>query len=324
MNLPTFDDVLDAAKQIDGYAVKTPFLKAEDLSEKLDAEIYIKPECLQRVGAFKFRGAFNRLSRLNDDEKKRGVVAYSSGNHAQGVAASAKILGISSVIVMPEDSPKMKLQNTKNYGAEVITYDRENESREKIADKISEERGSVVVPSFEDFYIISGQGTAGLEAVKQAEEAGVKLDLFMTPVGGGGLISGCSLAVKALSPDTEIYGVEPEGFDDVRRSIESGNIEHNPRAGGSICDAILTVHPEPMTHKIMSDNLAGVLTVTDDEALAAMKYAWEKFKLVVEPGASVALAAVLHGKIDVKGKKLCIVLSGGNVDEETFKKALEK
>jgi threonine dehydratase len=152
---------------------------------------------------------------------------------------------------------------------------------------------------------------------------GVKLDLFMTSVGGGGLISGCSLAVKNLSPDTEIYGVEPEGFDDVKRSIESGKIEYNANPSGSICDAILTVHPEPMTHKIMSDKLSGVLTVTDNEALVAMKYAWEKMKLVVEPGASVALAAVLHGKIDVKGKNVCIVLSGGNVDEETFIKALE-
>ncbi|MBT5073931.1 MAG: threonine/serine dehydratase [Kordiimonadaceae bacterium] len=321
--LPEFKDVLSAADQIEGYAAKTPFLKAYDLSEKLSAEIYIKPECLQRVGAFKFRGAFNRLSRLTDAERKRGVVAYSSGNHAQGVAASAQILGMDAVIVMPEDSPKMKLQNTKDYGAEVITYDRENESREEIADQISEERGCIVVPSFEDFYIISGQGTAGLEAVKQAEDMGVKLDIFMTPVGGGGLISGCSLAVKGLSPDTEIYGVEPEEFNDVQRSLESGKIESNARAGGSICDAILTVHPEPMTYKIMSDNLVGVLTVSDAEVLVAMKYAWEKLKLVVEPGACVALAAVLHGKIDVAGKKVCIVLSGGNVDEETFKKALD-
>jgi threonine dehydratase len=323
MNLPTFEDVKSAAKQIDGYAVKTPFLKAQDLSEKLDAEVYIKPECLQRVGAFKFRGAFNRLSRLNEEERERGVVAYSSGNHAQGVAASAQILGMTAVIVMPEDSPKMKLQNTKDYGAEVITYNRETESREEIADKISIERGCIVVPSFEDHYIISGQGTAGMEAVNQAKDMSVKLDIFMTPIGGGGLISGCSIAVKALSPETEVYGVEPEGFDDVKRSIESGKIEHNARPSGSICDAILTVHPEPMTHKIMSDNLSGVLTVTDDEVLVAMKYAWEKLKLVVEPGACVALAAVLHGKIDVKGKKLCIVLSGGNVDEDTFKKALD-
>lgn len=320
--LPTFKNVLSASAQIAGKVVVTPLLKCEDLSEKLDADIYVKAECLQRVGAFKFRGAYNRLSRLSDDEKKRGVVAYSSGNHAQGVAASAQILGIKAVIVMPEDSPKMKLQNTKNYGAEVITYDRATESREEIADKISEERGCIVVPSFEDFYIISGQGTAALEAVNQAKEKGVVFDLFMTPIGGGGLISGCSLAVKALSPNTEIYGVEPDGFNDVQRSIESGNIEHNPKPSGSICDAILTVHPEPMTHEIMSKNLSGVLTVTDEEVLVAMKYAWEKLKLVVEPGACVALAAVLHGKIDVAGKSVCLVLSGGNVDEETFIKAL--
>tara|TARA_R110002096_G_scaffold428927_1_gene641181 strand:- start:9419 stop:10402 length:984 start_codon:yes stop_codon:yes gene_type:complete len=319
---PNYNDVLSAADRIAGKAVVTPLLRCEDLSEMLDADIFVKAECLQRVGAFKFRGAYNRLSRLSDEEKKRGVVAYSSGNHAQGVAASAKILGIKAVIVMPEDSPKMKLQNTKNYGAEVITYDRENESREEIADQISEERGCIVVPSFEDFYIISGQGTVALEAANQAEEQGTNFDLFMTPVGGGGLISGCSLALKALSPKTEIYGVEPVGFNDVQRSLESGKIEHNSTSSGSICDAILTIHPEPMTYEIMSKNLSGVLTVSDDEVLVAMKYAWEKLKLVVEPGACVALAAVLRGKIDVKGKKVCLVLSGGNVDEETFIKAL--
>lgn len=320
--LPNYNNVLSAADRIAGKAVVTPLLRCEDLSEKLSADIYVKAECLQRVGAFKFRGAYNRLSRLSDEEKKRGVVAYSSGNHAQGVAASAQILGIKAIIVMPDDSPKMKLQNTKDYGAEVITYDRENESREEIADQISAERGCIVVPSFEDFYIIAGQGTVALEAVNQAEEQGINFDLFMTPVGGGGLISGCSLAVKALSPKTEIYGVEPVGFNDVQRSLESGKIEHNPKASGSICDAILTVHPEPMTLEIMSKNLSGVLTVSDGEALVAMKYAWERLKLVVEPGACVALAAVLHGKIDVKGKKVCLVLSGGNVDEETFIKAL--
>ncbi len=322
--LPEFKDVVSAAQKISGYAVKTPLLKCHDLSEKLSAEIYIKPECLQRVGAFKFRGAFNRLSRLNPEERKRGVVAYSSGNHAQGVAASAQILQMDAVIVMPEDSPKMKLQNTKDYGAEVITYDRERQSREEIADKIAQERGCIIVPSFEDFYIIAGQGTLALEAVNQAEELGVKFDLFMTPIGGGGLISGCSLALKELSPTTEIYGVEPEGFNDVQRSLKEGKIQSNPKSSGSICDAILTPHPEAMTFAIMSKNLSGVLTVSDDEVLVAMKYAWEKMKLVVEPGACVTLAAILHGKIDVKGKTVCLVLSGGNVDGDTFKKALDK
>ena len=320
--LPELKDVISAAAKISDVAVKTPLLKCEDMSQKLSAEIYVKAECLQRVGAFKFRGAYNRLSRLNDEEKKKGVVAYSSGNHAQGVAASAKLLGIDATIVMPEDSPKMKLQNTRNYGAKVVTYDRDKESREEIADNFSKETGAIVVPSFEDFYIISGQGTVALEAVQQAEEKSVKFDIFMTPIGGGGLISGCSIAIKGVSPKTEIYGVEPDGFNDVQRSLESGKIESNARSSGTICDAILTQHPEKMTFTIMSNNLSGVLTVTDDEVLSAMKYAWEKMKLVVEPGASVALAAVLHGKIDVKGKKVCIVLSGGNVDEENFIKAL--
>lgn len=321
---PKYEDVVSAAEKIEGFAVKTPLLKCEDLSERLNAEIYVKAECLQRVGAFKFRGAYNRVSRLNEEEKKRGVVAYSSGNHAQGVAASAKILGISATIVMPEDSPKMKLENTRNYGAEVITYDRDNESREEIADKISKERGCIVVPSFADFYIIAGQGTAALEAVEQAQENNVSFDLFMTPIGGGGLIAGCSLAVKELSPNTKIYGVEPEGFNDVQKSIESGAIVKNERNTGSICDAILTPVTEKINFDIMKRNLSGVLAVSDDEALQAMKYAWEKLKLVAEPGAAVALAAVLSGKINVTGKSVCLVLSGGNVDEETFIRALER
>ena len=320
--IPAYVDVVSAAEKISALAVKTPFLKCEELSQKLSAEIFVKAECLQRVGAFKFRGAYNRLSRLTEEEKRRGVVAFSSGNHAQGVAASAKLLGIDAVIVMPEDSPKMKLENTRNYGAEVITYDRDKESREELATEIARERGSIVVPSFEDFYIISGQGTVGLEAVQQAKDINIDLDVFMTPIGGGGLISGCCLAVKEISPTTEIYGVEPIEFNDVQRSIESGKIEKNSKMSGSICDAILTPNPGAMTLNIMSNNLAGVLTVSDEEVLHAMKYAWEKLKLVVEPGACVALAAVMHGKINVKNKKVCLVLSGGNVDEKSFIKAL--
>lgn len=322
--IPEFADVQSAAEKLYGYSVKTPLLKCEDLSEKLSAEIYVKPECLQRVGAFKFRGAFNRLCRLSDEEKKKGVVAYSSGNHAQGVAAAAQILGINAVIVMPKDAPKMKMDNTISYGAEVITYDRETESREEIADKISKEKGSVVVPSFEDFYIIAGQGTTALEAVKQAEELGIEFDIFMTPVGGGGLISGCSIAVKELSSNTHIIGVEPDGFNDVQRSLEGGKIVSNKKASGSVCDAILTVHPEEMTFSIMRDNLSDILTVTDDEALNAVKYAWEKLKLVVEPGGAVALAAILAGKLNVTNKKICLVLSGGNVDKEMFVRALNQ
>lgn len=322
LNAPSFDDVKSAAEKISGFAVKTPLLRCDDLSEKLSAEIYVKPECLQKVGAFKFRGAFNRLSRLSDDEKKRGVVAFSSGNHAQGVALSAKLLGIDATIVMPEDSPKMKLENTRGYGAKVITYDRENESREEIADQVSRETGAIVVPSFEDFYIISGQGTVALEVMEQAKEKDIKFDTYLSPIGGGGLISGCSLAVKELSPGTEIYGVEPEDFNDVQRSLESGKIEKNVKNSGSICDAILTPCPGPMTFDIMSRNLSGVLTISDQEALVAVKYAWEKMKLVAEPGASAGLAALLAGKIDVTGKTVCLILSGGNIDEETFAEAL--
>lgn len=321
-HLPKLKDIQDAAERLAGVAVKTPLLESFSLSEELGARVFIKPENLQRVGAFKFRGAYNRLSQLNDAEKQRGVVAFSSGNHAQGVAAAAKILGIKATIVMPSDAPVMKRDNTLSYGAEVIEYDRETESREEIAEKIAAESGAVVVPSFEDFHIICGQGTAGLEAIEQGRTMGVEFDQFFCPIGGGGLISGCATVLMAMSPNTEIHGVEPEDFDDVKRSLAVGELQSNIRQSGSICDALLSLSCGPMTFAIMHEHLNSVLTVNDQEVLYGVKYAWEKLKLVLEPGGAVALAAVLSGKVDVKGKTICLLLSGGNVDAETFARAL--
>jgi len=320
---PTIDDIRNAARRIDGYAVRTPLLESHLLSEQMGARILIKPECLQRVGAFKFRGAFNRLSQLSEEEKKIGVVAFSSGNHAQGVAAAAKILGIKATIVMPSDAPKMKRDNTIAYGAKVVGYDRENEDREQVAAKIVGDSGAVVVPPFEDPDIIAGQGTAALEVVEQAAKSGVKLDQFLCPVGGGGLLSGCSTVFSALSGDTEVFGVEPKDFDDVARSLALGEIQENASQSGSICDALMTPSPGKLTYQIIKENVSDILRVSDEEVLAAIKYAWEKLKLVVEPGGAVALAAVLSGKVDVQGKTVCILLSGGNVDAETYKRALE-
>lgn len=322
LKLPSLQDIQAAAKRLKGVATRTPLLESFPLSEEFDARVFIKPECLQRVGAFKFRGAYNRLCQLTVAEKARGVVAFSSGNHAQGVAAAAKILGIKATIVMPSDAPVMKRDNTLAYGAKVISYDRETESREDIAQAVAEQHGSVVVPAFEDFHVISGQGTAGLEIVAQGREQGVEFDQFYCPIGGGGLISGCATALRGLSPKTEIHGIEPEEFDDVKRSLEAGSPQTNPQQTGSVCDALLTPSPGDLTFAIMQNHVDSVLTVSDEQALRAVKYAWEKLKLVLEPGGAVALAALLAGKMDMRGKTICLLLSGGNVDAATFEKAL--
>ncbi len=320
--LPSLNDIQKAANRLDGVATLTPLLLSYPLSEILDAQVFIKPENLQRVGAFKFRGAYNRLCQLTVEEKIRGIVAFSSGNHAQGVALAAKILGIKAIIVMPSDAPVMKRDNTLSYGAEVIEYDRETESREEIAQAIADKYGATVVPAFEDFDVICGQGTTGLEIIEQGRALGVEFDQFLCPVGGGGLMSGCATAIKSLSPATEVFGVEPEDFDDVKRSIADGEIRSNIRHIGTVCDALLTNSPGPLTFKIMQKYVDSIMTVTDAEALHAVKFAWENLKLVVEPGGAVALAALLANKTDVKGKSVCLVLSGGNVDAVTFEKAI--
>lgn len=322
IKLPTLHDIQKAAGRLDGIAVKTPLLHSASLSEQLEAQVYIKPENLQRIGAFKFRGAYNRLCQLTDEEKACGVVAFSSGNHAQGVALAAKILGLKATIVMPSDAPVMKRDNTAALGAEIVEYDRMTQSREKICQAIAQDRGLVVVTSFEDFDIITGQGTAGLEIVEQGQELGLTFDQFFCPIGGGGLISGCATAIKGLSPHTEIYGIEPENFDDVKRSIATGTRQGNLQQAGSVCDALLSPSPGINTFPIMQKYLKSVLTVSDEEALYAVKYAWEKLKLVVEPGGAVALAALLAGRVDVRGKNICLLLSGGNVDAKIFELAL--
>ncbi|NOZ41638.1 MAG: threonine/serine dehydratase [Alphaproteobacteria bacterium] len=323
LSLPSLADIQAAADRLKAVAVRTPLLESLPLSTQLEARIFIKPESLQRVGAFKFRGAYNRLSQLTAAEKDRGVVAFSSGNHAQGVAAAAEILKIKATIVMPSDAPAIKRDNTLSYGAKVVDYDRQRESREQIAATIARETGATLVSSFEDFDVICGQGTAGLELVEQGRAAGVTFDQFYCPIGGGGLISGCGTAIKALSPATEIHGVEPAGFDDVKRSLHAGKRLTNSRKTGSVCDALLSPSCGRLTFAIMQKYVDSVLTVSDDEVLRAVRYAWENLKLVVEPGGVVALAALLGGKVDVRGKTVCLLLSGGNVDAATFTRALE-
>ena len=318
----TFADIEAAAARLEGHAVRTPLVESPALNERLGGRVLLKVETLQRVGAFKFRGAYNRLVQLSADERQRGVVAFSSGNHAQGVALAAKLLGMPAVIVMPADAPDVKVTATRGYGAEVRFYDRLRDSREAISAQIAAERGAVTVPAFDDPHIIAGQGTAGLEMMRQAEALGAAFDTVVTPVSGGGLLAGVSQVVKRLSPATEIWGVEPAGFDDLARSLAAGEIVTVKPTGRSLCDALESPAPGAITFPILRANLAGVATVTDAEVAEAMRYAFSTLKLVVEPGGCVGLAALLTGKIAAGGRTVGVVLSGGNVDPELYARVI--
>lgn len=322
MNLPTYDDVLDAAGRIEGLAVKTPLLRHDALDAATGAKVFVKAECLQRTGSFKFRGAYNRISRLTADELTRGVVAFSSGNHAQGVAAAAALMKTPAVIVMPSDAPQAKIEGARRLGGEVIVYDRWTESREEIGARISRERGAVLAPPFEDFHIIAGQGTSGLEVALELDALGQSADLLLAPASGGGLIAGIGLAFGALSPATRIYAVEPEGYDDYAKSLEAGHPVSVKPTKPSLLDALMSPAPGEMTFALNKEKLSGALAVSDDEALAAMAFAFRHLKIVVEPGGAAALAAVLAGKLAVKGQTVVVVASGGNVDAGTYARAI--
>ncbi len=322
MSLPSFADVEDAARLLDGVAVRTPLLRSDALDEAAGGRVFVKAECLQRTGSFKIRGAYNRLARLTAEERPRGVVAFSSGNHAQGVAASARLLGLPAVIVMPSDAPRMKMEATRGYGAEVAPYDRFTQSREEIAARIGKERGAVVVPSYDDFHVIAGQGTVGLETAGQLAEAGAKADMLICPASGGGLMAGMALAFAEMSPDTRLYTAEPAGYDDHRLSFEAGERIALEPAGPSLCDALLAPQPGAMTFAINRERASGGFSVTDEEALAAMAFAFRHLKIVIEPGGAVALAAVLSGKARLDGRTAVVVASGGNVDAEVYGRAL--
>jgi threonine dehydratase len=322
LRVPTVADVEAAAKRIAGHAVLTPLLESPALNARIGGRLLVKAEPLQRTGSFKFRGAYNRLSQLDAEQRKRGVVAYSSGNHAQGVACAAQMLGMPAVIVMPADAPAIKVRNTKSYGAEVVHYDRYKEDREAVGAAIAKERGAVIVPPYDDPDIIAGQGTAGLEIAEQARAMGAKLDAVIANSSGGGLIAGIALAISAKSPGTEVYTSEPAGLDDHARSLRSGKRESNDPAARSICDALLAATPGEITFAINGRLLKGGLTVTDDEVRAAMAAAFDSLKIVVEPGGACALAAVLTGKLPTRGRTIAVVCSGGNVDPETYIAAL--
>ncbi len=316
-------DIEAAAARIAGVAVETPLLESPALNARVGRRVLIKAETLQRVGAFKFRGAYNRLVQLTDAERKRGVVAFSSGNHAQGVALAAKLLGVPALIVMPADAPKVKAEATAGYGADVRFYDRLTESREKIAAAIAAERDAVVVPAFDDPHIIAGQGTAGIELVRQATEAGATLAGVVVPCSGGGLLAGIATAVKALSPSTAMIGVEPAGYDDTRTSLRDGVRTPMTPTHRTLCDALESPCPGELTFPIIKDAVSDVAVVTDAEVAEAMRYAFAVLKLVVEPGGCAALAALLAGKVEIAGDgPISIVLSGGNVDPDQFARVL--
>lgn len=316
-------DIEAAATRLKGWALETPLIESPALNERVGLRVLIKPETLQRVGAFKFRGAFNRLVQLTPAERKRGVVAFSSGNHAQGVALAARLLGIRALIVMPADAPRVKAEATKGYGAEIRFYDRLTESREEIAASIAEERGAIVVPAFDDPHIIAGQGTAGLELVRQARALGAELGAVIAPCSGGGLLAGIAIAVKALSPNTALIGAEPEGYDDTLKSLQAGERRSMTPTHRTLCDALETPCPGELTFPILLKTVGDVAVVSDGEVTEAMRYAFRVLKLVVEPGGCVGLAALLAGKVNAFGADTVgLVLSGGNVDPDQFAQVL--
>ncbi len=309
----TFDDVARAAERLRGVAHRTPAITSATLDERTGAQVFLKAENLQRMGAFKFRGAYNRLVQLDPAARARGVVAFSSGNHAQGVALAAKLLGIPAAIVMPTDAPAAKLAATRGYGAEVVLYDRFTMNRAEIAQSIAAERGATLVPPYDDPAIIAGQGTTALELI---EDVG-PLDVLLVCTGGGGLLSGCALAATKLSPGIAVYGVEPEAGDDWVQSLARNERVTIP-VPDTIADGMQTQSPGELTFPIVQALCAGVVTVSDEELRDAMRFAFERLKLVIEPSGAAGLAAALTGRVDVRGKRVGVTLSGGNVDAATF------
>ena len=317
--LPSYEGVLDAARQIEGVAVRTPLLESPALNAVVGGRVLMKAETLQRAGAFKFRGAYNRISRLNAEERRRGVVAFSSGNHAQGVAAAAALAGTPAIIVMPSDSPRVKVEGVIGFGGEVRTYDRWTESREAIGAAIAAERGAILVPPFDDPFVIEGQGTTALEMLDQAD---APFDQLLCGASGGGLLAGINLVLAERSPDTQVFVVEPEAFDDTARSLAAGERVGHPQGPPSICDALMAPMPGELTWPI-NRRLAGALTVSDAEAAEAMRFAFRHLKLVIEPGGAVSLAALLSGKAKARDRVTGIVLSGGNVDPALYAEIIE-
>jgi len=315
-------DIDIAATVVAPFAVRTPLLSFPVLDARVGTRVFLKPEMLQRTGSFKFRGAFNKLSSIPQARRGGGVVAFSSGNHAQGVAAAAQILHMQATIVMPSDAPLSKRERTKSYGAEVVLYDRDREDREAIARSIAEKRDATLVRPYDDPFVIAGQGTAGREIAEDMAALGLVPDIVVAPASGGGLIAGVATAVKARYPQAELIVAEPESFDDHTRSLLAGKREAHAAQSRTICDALMAAIPGELTFAINSKLLSGGVIASDAEVGAAVRFAYRELKLVVEPGGAVGLAALLAGRIDVHGKNVVIVLSGGNVDADLYAKLI--
>ena len=319
---PTFADVRAAAARLAGRIVHTPLLRNRLLDEVTGATVLVKPEALQRTGSFKLRGATNAALLLSAEQGRGGIVTHSSGNHGQGCAAAAHMLGMRATIAMPSDAPAIKVEATRRWGAEIIPYDRHGVDREALAETLATERGATIIPPFDHPHVIAGQGTVALELIEDAATLGLALDAFAVCTGGGGLTAGCVLSLEALAPQAEAFAVEPEGWDDTRRSLEAGRILANTMPGSGLCDALLSKQPGALTFPINHRHLAGGVVVTEAEVFHAMRFAFEHLKLVVEPGGAVALAAVLAGKVTAKGGVVGVVISGGNADPAIFARAL--
>lgn len=320
--IPTAADVDAAAARLAGIAVRTPLLFSHVLSERMGARVFVKPETLQRTGSFKFRGAYNRMVQIPLSARPAGVVACSSGNHAQGVAMAARLLGMPAVIVMPHDAPELKRARTRALGAEVVGYDRASEDRDAIAAAIAQARGAILVPPYDDPQVIAGQGTVGLEIMEDLAAQGLQPDLVATNASGGGLAAGIALAVKSRAPQARVVLCEPAGFDDHAHSFRTGMRERNAAPTGSFCDALLAPMPGLITFEVNRTLVGEAASVSDAEVAHAVAYAFRELKLVVEPGGAVALACLLEGRLGVSGGTVAIVLSGGNVDEATFIRCL--
>jgi threonine dehydratase len=320
--LPTPDDVRAAAARIAPHIVRTPMLRHPLLDQLAGGTILVKPEPLQRTGSFKLRGATNAALRLDAAQRAAGVVTHSSGNHGQAVACACAGLGIPALIAMPSDAPRIKVDSTRRWGAGITFFDRATTDRETLASRLAAERGGTVLPPFDHPDVIAGQGTLALELFADAAAAGLAVEALAVCTGGGGLIAGCALAAEGASPATQVFAVEPEGWDDTRRSLEAGERIANDGKGETLCDALLSMRPGAITFAVNRPRLAGGVVVTREEVVRAMRFAFEHLKVVAEPGGAVALAAVLAGKVAAKGRTVGVVISGGNVDPAVFAQAL--
>lgn len=328
MNSPVYDDIVAAADRLKSVAIRTPLLHSPVLSERFDAQIYLKAENLQHTGSFKFRGAYNALSQIPALEGAKGVLAISSGNHGQGVAEAARLLGLHATILMPDDAPEVKIARTKASGADLVFFNRAEDDRDKMAREHLSRTGAVLIHPFDNAHVIAGQGTVGLEIAETFQKSDQVPDILLACTGGGGLTAGLALACCEHYPDLQVFSVEPEGFDDYRRSLLAGAIVSNQATTGSICDAILTPAPGEIGFSITKGRLTGGLSVSDVDALQAVRFAFERHRMLAEPGGAVALAAILSGKLEahvgpLTGKTIVATVSGGNIDQDLLLQALE-